>query len=187
MRRMLTVVALAGLAACQPKSAAMTDAQKAAMADSVRTMVSSIVDQMNKGDMNAGMAMYSADLDARYTENGMTYPSLDAMKKMSQDMSGGMESMNIKTDAIDVMVVGPDAAVVTSPFHMSAKPKGKPVYQTQGVWSGVVMRRGGRWQIVSVHESVMHPDQMMAAMTPAPVKKAAPSKGMPKKGTRKKK
>src|SRR5205814_4274087 len=113
--------------------------------------------------------------------------SLDAMRKMSQDMSGGMESMNIKPDAIDVMVLGPDAALVTSPFHMSVKPRGKPVYQTQGVWTGVVARRGGRWQTVSTHESVLHPDQMMAALTPAPAKKSAPSKGTPKRGPAKKK
>ncbi len=182
MREKLGLLALAGLMACQPKPAIMTDVQKKAVGDSVRVIMVAMVDKMNKGDMQSGKAMYSADADARYTENGMTYANLDAMNKMSDAMQGSMESMNIAPDAVDVMVVGPDAAVVTSPFHMTAKVKGKPEYKAQGVWSAVVARRGGKWMIVSTHESVQHADQMMAAMTPAPVKaaKKAPAKAAPK-------
>ncbi|MBI4502592.1 MAG: nuclear transport factor 2 family protein [Gemmatimonadetes bacterium] len=172
MRRTFGFLALVALAACQPKPVTMTDAQKAAIADSVRTMMTGMIDKMNQGDMTSGWAMYSADADTRYTENGMTYPNLDAMKKMSQDMSGAMEAMTIKPDAVDVMVVGPDAAVVTSPFHMTVKVKGKPAYDGVGVWTGVLERRGGKWMIVSTHESVQHADQMMVALTPPPAKPA---------------
>src|SRR5690348_14172600 len=131
------VFLIVGIAACQakPQQTAMTDAQKAALGDSVKAVAVSMVDKMNKGDMMSGYAMYSTAANARYTENGMTYPNVDAMKKMSADMGPAMESMKITPDAVDAIVLGPDAVMINSPFHMTAKVKGKPAYTGQGVWS----------------------------------------------------
>ena len=171
MREKLGLLALAGLMACQPaKPTTMTDAQKAALGDSVKAVATGMVDKMNKGDMTSGYAMYSTAANARFIENGMTYPNVDAMKKMSADMGPAMESMKITPDAVDAIVLGPDAVMINSPFHLTAKVKGKPAYTAQGVWSGVFAREGGKWTLVSTHESVQHADAMMAAMTPAPVK-----------------
>ena len=65
----------------------------------------------------------------------MTYPNVDAMKKMSADMGPAMESMHIALDAVDDVVLGPDAVLITSPFHMTAKVKGKPEWKGQGVFN----------------------------------------------------
>jgi hypothetical protein len=194
MRKLLAVCTLLGVAACaSQQQTAMTDAQKKALGDSVKAVATGMVDAMNKGDMTSGYTMYSTSASARYVENGMTYPNVDAMKKMSADMGPAMESMHIALDAVDDVVLGPDAVLITSPFHMTAKVRGKPEWKGQGVWSGVFQRNGGKWEIISTHESVQHPDQMMAAMTPVPAKKgaakpaAAPAKKPAAKSTTKKK
>src|SRR5262249_16825341 len=84
-------------------------------------------------------------------------------------------------DAADAMVLGPDAVMITSPYHIAAKAKGKPEYKGQGVWTGVFQRRGGKWTVVETHMSDQHADAMMAALTPAPTKGAkAPAKTPPK-------
>jgi uncharacterized protein (TIGR02246 family) len=169
MRRMLGLCALAVLAACQrPQPTAMTDAQKAAVADSVKAIAVGMVDKINQGDMTSGWAMYSTDPNARYIENGMVHPGLDAMKKMSAEMMPMMEKFRIDIDATDVLVLGPDAAVLHSPFHMTMKTKGRPEYTGQGVWTGIFQRNTGKWELVSTHESFQHADAMMAATMPAP-------------------
>ena len=174
MRRMIGLCALAALAACTPpKPATMTDAQKAALGDSVKAVAVGMVDKMNQGDMTSGWTMYSTSATARFIENGMVSPSLDAMKKMSADMGPSMEKMHIDVKTADPIVLGPDAVVINSPFNMTVKTKGKPEYKAEGVWTGIFHRENGNWAIVTTHESVQHADAMMAAMMPAPAKAAA--------------
>jgi uncharacterized protein (TIGR02246 family) len=153
----------------------MSDAQKAALGDSVKAVAVGMVDRMNQGDMTSGWTMYSTDPKARYVENGMVHPSLDAMKKMSADMMPNIEKFRIDIDATDAIVLGPDAVLINSPFHMTMKPKGKSEYTGQGVWTGIFQRKDGKWELVATHESVQHADAMMAAMMPAPAK-AAPAR-----------
>jgi len=187
MRKSLVLCILVGVTACQPKPTMMTDAQKAALGDSVKAVASAMVDRMNKGDMTSGYAMYSTAASSRYVENGMTYPNVDAMKKMSADMAPAMEAMKITPDAVDAIVLGPDAVLINSPFHMMAQVKGKPAYNAQGVWTGVFQRDGGKWMLVSTHESVQHAYAMMAALTPAPSKGGkTPAKGTAGKAPAKK-
>jgi ketosteroid isomerase-like protein len=173
MRRMLGLCALGALAACQPpKPAAMSDARKAALGDSVKAVAVGMVDKMNQGDMTSGWTMYSTSADARYVENGMVHASLDEMKKMSEGMAPSMEKMHIDIKSTDAIVLGPDAVLINSPFNMTMKMKGKPEYKAAGVWTGIFHRENGKWEIVSTHESVQHADAMMAAMMPAPTKGA---------------
>ena len=63
-----------------------------------------------------------------------------------------------------------DAASFTLPMHFSIKAKGRPSYSGQYVWSGVVQRRAGTWQIIQSHESWLNFDQVIAALAPAPGK-----------------
>src|SRR5438093_188868 len=120
MRRMFGLLALTAMAACQPKPAAMTDAQKTALADTVRTFAMQMVDHINKGDMKGAMASYTQDASGRFTQNGVM---LDAagMQKMNDDMSAMMAGMQIKPAKTDVIVLGPDAAVVNSPYDLTMK------------------------------------------------------------------
>lgn len=197
MRRMFGLLALTAMAACQPKPAVMTDAQRAALADTVKTFALSMVDKMNKGDMQGSMASYTQDASGRFTENGvMNDPA--GMQKSNQDMMGMMESMQIKPTKVDVIVLGPDAAVVNSPFSMTVKTKAGKEVTGQGVWTGVVQRQAGAWRVVSTHESDVNAEDMMKAMMAPPAKAAkgkaaaakapakAPAKASAKSTTKKK-
>lgn len=179
MRRTFGFLALAAVAACQPKPVAMTDAQKAALADTVKAFAMGMVDQMNKGDMKGSMASYSQDASGRFTTNGvMVDPA--GMQKMNQDMMGMMESMQIKPEKTDVMVLGPDAAVVNSPFTMVVKTKAGKEVSGKGVWTGVIERQAGAWRVVSTHESDVDAQDMMKAMMAPPAKTAKGAKGAAK-------
>src|SRR2546427_12628361 len=105
MHGTINLLALAGYMACAPQPVTMTDAQKSALADSVRAFATSMVDKMNKGDMQGAMASNSQDPSARFVENGVMYDPA-GMQKMNQEMAGMMESMQIKPEKVDVIVLG---------------------------------------------------------------------------------
>jgi hypothetical protein len=163
--RLLGSVALI-LAACQPSSP--NAAQLTAVADSARAVARRIIDNSNKLDFAAAFQDYSADADARYVENGMLYPSLEALKKAYAELTPGLELVANSVDSWDVQILGAEAASVTLPIHLRIKGKGRPEYAGQYVWSGIVQRRGGRWQLVQSHESWPNAEKVFAAIMPAP-------------------
>jgi len=159
-------------ASCQPQPTAFTEAQKAAIADSAKAVVQLMLTHADKLDFVAYFNDYSPDPDARYIENGLLYPSLDAMKKAYADFKPLFESLKNKPEAWDMIVLSSDAVVITMPSHFNFKPKGLPEYRGQYVWTGVVQRRNGKWAIIQSHESWLNPEQVMAALMPPPPKQS---------------
>ena len=153
---------------CQP--ATLTDAQKSAIADSTKSVLRAVLTNADKLDFSAALQFNSGDADARFIENGVLFPSLDALKKAYADIGPIVESLKNNVDAWDIIVLGPDAVSFTVPSHFSIKTKGRPQYNVQCVWSGVVHRRGGTWKIVQSHESWLNAEQAMAAIMPPPIK-----------------
>jgi hypothetical protein len=184
MRQTLGVLVLAGAAACAPKPTVMTDAQRAAIADTARAIVTSTFMAASKKDVLTAFASYSSDPDTRYTENGVTYPNLDALRKANTDLVGPLEALTVAPGTMDVMVLSPDAAVVTSKMSITLKPAGKPEFKTTGVLTSVVQRRNGKWRTVYSHESDLNIEQMEKAIT-APPAKAKPKTAPAKKATAK--
>ena len=173
----LAFLAFAILAfSCQPQPTILTEAQKASIADSAKAVVQLMLTNANKLDFVAYFDHYSADPDSRYIENGMVYPSLNAMKKAYADLNPLLESLTNIPDAWDMIVLSSDAVAITLPLHFSFKPKGLPEYKAQSVWTGVVQRRHGKWTIVQSHESWVNPEQVMAALVPPPPKESRPKK-----------
>jgi ketosteroid isomerase-like protein len=158
---------------CQTQAPTLSDAQKASIADSVKTVVQRIIANSNKLDFPAVFQDYSADPDARFTENGALYASLDAMKKAYADLVPTMEIIDNTVDAWNVTVLAEDAAAVTLPIHLRIKAKGRPEYKGQYVWSGIVQRRNGAWKLIQSHESWQNAEQIMAAITPTVVQAGA--------------
>jgi len=161
---------------CQNQPATFTEAQKAAVADSAKAVVQAMLANANKLDFVAYFNDYSADPNARYIENGLLYPSLDAMKKNYADFNPMFESLQNTPDAWNMTVLGSDAVAITMPLHFTFKPKGLPEFTAQSVWSGIVQRRGGKWTIIQTHESWVNPEQVMAAFMPPPPKESRPKK-----------
>jgi ketosteroid isomerase-like protein len=181
MRAELALLALAGLTACSSSSSSssptpaegMSAAQRSAITDSVKTVVRGVVAEVNKRNMDGAFAVYSSDADTRYVENGVTYKNLAALKKANKDLTGRLEAVKIAPDAIDVIVLGSDVAVVSAPIRVSITPNDRKAFTTTGVWSGVIQRRDGRWLVVQSHESIANPAEFAKAVASA---KDKPSK-----------
>ena len=174
MKTSLTVgiLVLALLAfSCQPQSAALTDAQKSAIADSVKAVVQEVFIGAQKLSGAAFIHRFSSDPDARFVENGVLYSSPDSVKAGADNLYGMLQSLANPIDAFDVVVLGAEAASVTAPFHFTVKTKAGKDVKGQGVFSAVVQFRAGRWQIVQSHESELNLAQVMADMAPPKPKK----------------
>jgi hypothetical protein len=156
--------------ACGSRTAPLTDAHKAAIADTTKAVLASVLAGTDKLDFPAALKPFSSDPDARFMENGTLYPSLEAMRKAFDEFAPILDSLKSTVDAWDIVVLADDAASFTLPMHFSIKPKGRPAYTGQYVWSGVVQRRAGTWQIIQSHESRLNFDQVMAALAPPPGK-----------------
>jgi hypothetical protein len=173
----VTVIMFALFAiSCQPQQKPLTDAQKAAIADSAKAVVQSMLDHADKLDFQGYFDGYATDADVRCIENGSLHPSLDFMKKAYAELQPAFESLQNTPDSWEITVLSSDAVVITMPKHFTFKPKGLPEYKAQSVWSGVLQHRGGKWAIIQSHESWLNPEQIMAAFVPPPTKQSHPKK-----------
>ena len=153
---------------CQSKTKSAATIDKTAVADSAKAVAQRIIDNSNKLDFEAAFNNYSADADARYTENGTTYPSLAAMKDAYKELMLSFEILQNSVKSWDVMVLDGEAAMVTLPIHAKLKVKDRDAIEIDYVWSALVQKRNGRWLVVQTHESWVNADKAMAALFPPP-------------------
>ena len=165
----LIVLALVIIASgCQPQPLALTDVQKAAIADSARAVVQDVVKGVQNLNGPGVFARISSDPDARFLENGFLYASYGAFKDSLYGDLPTLDSLSIQSVASDVVVLGAEAAVVTESFRFTAATKAGEDLEGQGVASIVVQLRAGRWQIVHSHESELNAAEVDTTLAPAP-------------------
>src|SRR3954468_24810047 len=151
---------------CQTKPTPLTDAQKTAIADSVKVVMQQVLESANKMDFRGALSYYSPDADARFMESGAIHASRDAMGDAYDQLGANLDMIKNQVDKWEVTVLGPDVAMVTLPIHITIKAKGRDAYDGQTVWSGVVQKRNGKWQVVQAHESWVNFGEAMAALAP---------------------
>jgi len=145
---------LAAIAAmgCQQAPAPMTDAQRQAVAQEVKSQADSIVATLSQLKTHPYLDQLAVN-DA-YVENGTYYPTRDSLLSTVGHLTTMFKSMDLQWDgAPHINVLGQDAAVFSAAFHEVAQPlTGEPM-KLHGVWTAVYQRANGRWGIVQAHES----------------------------------
>src|SRR5690348_17161110 len=94
LRRTFGVLTLAALAACGGAKP-LTETQRAAIADSVNAVVQGILADVNQRS-SASFKDYSADPDARFVENGVLYPSLEALRSSDSAAKTLVTALNVR-------------------------------------------------------------------------------------------
>jgi hypothetical protein len=154
--------------ACQPQPSILTDSQKAAIADSAKTVAQDVARGVQSLNVSAVLARCSSDPDARFLENGFLYASYGAFKDSLFADYAELSPVSYKTDVLDVVVLGADAAAITQSFHFTVKTKAGEEVKGQGISSIVVQKREGRWQIIQWHESELNNSELEAAEASLP-------------------
>lgn len=153
---LLVVVA----SACAPppqRSEALTENERASLADSVRLILLNTYDLAQPQLVERMMRLYPDSGRVVSAASGSFTTTREALERQVKAFWSGtgrfMQRPQWKWDAWAVDVLTRDAVVVTAAYtvpHMT--PQGTP-HVIGGAWTSVWVRRGGRWQIVQEHLS----------------------------------
>jgi len=161
MRRMTFCLAFVLATACQQQRPSLTDADRAAIADTVKRMVMTLFDAANHRDASRFVSLYAADPDVHPVGNGAIYPSLEAFRAGADSFYQAIAAFDAKAGGeIRTMVLAPDAAATQVPLIFTVTTQSGKRVSGQGVYSALFQKRGGVWKIVRSHESDQHLDQL---------------------------
>ncbi|MBS1681124.1 MAG: nuclear transport factor 2 family protein [Bacteroidetes bacterium] len=159
------------LSSCQKQSSSLTEEHRRLIADSAIQIAKQVIDFSNNLDFKSASDFYSADADARYIENGVLFPSLDAMLAAYAELAPTLDVLENKPDKFDALVLSKDAVSITAPIHIKIKAKELSAYNGQYLWSVIMQKRNGKWLIVQSHESWLNYAEVIEALTPKTVEK----------------
>jgi hypothetical protein len=170
-RRCLVALSLAAMAACtQADSSGVSTSERAAITDTLRTLITSAYDLSRPGDAVARlMSLYPATGDVVSASGGQLSTSRDSLeagiRAFWENVGRNMRDPKWMWGPMHVDVLSRDAAVLTTTYRVPhLTPRGEP-HVIAGAWTAVFQRRGGRWVIVQEHLSDV--PQAMSASAPA--------------------
>jgi ketosteroid isomerase-like protein len=149
---------LGTLACARSDATTMTSAQRAAIGDTLRTLIVSAYDLSKPGDPVARlMSLYPPSGPVISASGGQVSTSRDslqaAIRAFWDNVGRNMRDPKWTWGAMHVDVLAPDAAVVTTTYRVPhLTPRGEP-HVIAGAWTAVFQRRDGRWVVVQEHLS----------------------------------
>lgn len=160
MRPFLIAPALAlGVAfGCAPRSAAdMSAAEKTAIADSLKKLVVSAYDLSKPDPVKNLMSLYPTEGRVISASGGVTTTTRADLEKAINAfwtyVGQNMKSPKWEWTSMDVDVLAPDAAVMTSTYRVPHLTPTGMNHVIGGAWTAVFQKRGGRWVIIQEHLS----------------------------------
>lgn len=153
-RTLAVLAAMALTAACQGNQGnqPMTDAVRSQVATEIRTAADSMIAGFNRHDASIYIDQLS-DVQS-YAENAMMYPSRDSLVSAVNGMIAATSAMSLAwTGEPTVVVVSPDAGVISGRFHETITNAAGVTQAMDGLWTGLYQRIGGSWKVVVAHES----------------------------------
>ena len=158
--RRVTLVALLGLglAACgrQPNRTP-TDAEKKAIADSLKALVRNSYDLSGANAVQRMMSLYPDSGPVYSTASGhisTTRHELQAQVDTFWHYVGSnMRNPRWEWTAMHVDVLAADAAVMTASYRIPHKTPMNMEHVIAGAWTAVFANRGGKWVVIQEHLS----------------------------------
>lgn len=159
--RALLLVALA-LACAGPEPRALSRSERAAIADSLRALITTAYDLSRPGDpVSHLMSLYPDTGRVISASGGVVTTARDSVeagvRAFWNNVGRNMRDPKWTWDAMHVDVLSRDAAAITATYHVPhLTPAGQP-HVIGGAWTAVFERRNGRWVIVQEHLSDLPP------------------------------
>ena len=178
--RRLPILALgiSALLSCAGSEGGVSPGQRTAIADTLRTLMVNAYDLTRPGDAVARlMSLYPASGRVISASGGQVTTSRDSLeagiRAFWDNVGRNMRDPKWQWGPMQVDVLGPDAAVVTTTYRVPhLTPAGEP-HVIAGAWTAVFQRRAGRWMIIQEHLSDL------PAPAPAAASATSPMQGMP--------
>jgi hypothetical protein len=153
----MTAVLAAGSACAKSETAALSNAERTAIADTLKAMVTSAYD-LSKPDVVQNLLSLYPDSGRVISASGgtmtTTRPQLEeAIKTFWKYVGSNMKQPKWEWTAMEVDVLSRDAAVMTSTYRVPHTTPSGMRHVIGGAWTAVFAKRGGRWVIVQEHLS----------------------------------
>jgi ketosteroid isomerase-like protein len=165
LRRLRIVAGALLLAACSaPADAPLSNAERSAIADTLRTMIVAAYDLTKPGDaVTRMMSLYPPTGNVVSASGGRVSVSRDSLaagiRAFWEYVGQNMRNPKWTWDEMHVDVLARDAAVVTARYHVPhLTPRGEP-HTIAGAMTVAFQRRDGRWGVVQEHLSDLAPPQ----------------------------
>ena len=169
MKEFLVLILLVGIMffveSCQNKKLELTDLEKSSIIDSAKVTVQKVFDASNNLKFLDGLNYYSGDSDTYYSSNG-TVLTLEELKDSYRQISSSIEVMKNTIERWNATILSHNTVAFTLPVQMKIKLIGISEYSGQLIWTGIVQKRNGKWQIIQSHESWLNCAEAMSALTP---------------------
>jgi len=166
-RWMVGAAAMVLAAGCNKGPAPLTDAERAALADSVSQVATDLFAGMAAPATAASvdkMLSYYVKGDALvHAEYGMIYPTYDSLVKVIRAMFRPGATVNMTLDQKRLTVLDRDVVVLTALLNATMKDSAGKATPVHEAWMAVFHRTPDGWKIAADHESVAPP----APPTPA--------------------
>lgn len=148
-----------GSLACRPSTpATVSAAQRAAISDTLRSLLVNAYDLAQPGDPVARlMSLYPRTGTVVSASGGQVTTARDTLeagiRAFWENVGRNMRHPKWTWGAMHVDVLAPDAAVLTTTYRVPhLTPRGEP-HVIAGAWTAVFQRREGRWVIIQEHLS----------------------------------
>jgi hypothetical protein len=156
-------LSLASLAACTPApapasaNATLTTAEREAIADTIRSRITTAANLSAKDVVASLMSLYPDTGRVISASAGHVTTSRDSLAlditAFWHNIGQNMRDPHWEWGPMYVDVLAPDAAVLTASYKIPhITPQGHP-HIVGGAWTAVFQRRGGKWVIVQEHLS----------------------------------
>ena len=162
------------IAACaRPADAPLSTKERDAIADTLRTIVTSAYDLSKPGDaVERMMSLYPPSGNVISASGGRVSASRDSLeagiRAFGRYVGQNMRDPRWHWDQMHVDVLARDAAVLTATYQVPHRtPRGEP-HVIAGALTVAFQRRGGRWTVVQEHLSDRPPEPPDSASAPAP-------------------
>src|SRR5438094_5545782 len=146
----LLCVPLALGAACQPRQPTLTEADRSAVVDTVRRIVTGVFAAASRRDAAGYVSVYAADPDVHPAVwNGVAAPTLERLRATADSFYGAIAARETPaTGQVRTIVLAPDAAAAEVPFTFAITTKsGKRVHR-QGVATVLLRKPPEGWKLI---------------------------------------
>src|SRR5437667_4048480 len=163
MRFSLGLLALWLAVACGQQRPTFAEADRNAVADTVKRIVTGVFAAASRRDAAGLVSGSAADPDAHpIVWNGVAQPTIERLRATADSFYGAIAGLESSASGeIGTMVLAPDAAAAEVPFTFTITTKSGKRVPGQGVATALLRKRAGAWKIVHWHESEQHFDAVM--------------------------
>ena len=150
-------------AACSQQRPTLTEADRSAVADTVKRIVTGVFAAASRRDAAGFVSGFAADPDANpIVWNGVAKPTIESLRATADTLYGAIAGLETQPSGeIRAIVLAHDAAAAEVPFTFTITTKSGKRVPGQGVATALLRKRAGAWKIVHWHESEEHFDAVM--------------------------